>query len=113
VVILSSKEIFISGYAKFPKGITATELYSVVALGLLVNRDTGQILDAEASLVTTVAQNLFRKNIIGKNINQIEEIEKIFKETYFGSAKKAILSALRTCHEKYKQIKEGLLEENE
>lgn len=108
---MTSPKIFISGYAKLPRGITATELYSVVAVGLLVNRYTGEILDAEASLVTTVAQNFLRNRLIGENLNHIDEIESIFKECYFGSARKAIISALRTCHEKYKQVLDGVPED--
>ncbi|MCT4604610.1 MAG: DUF3870 domain-containing protein [Marinisporobacter sp.] len=100
-------KVFISGYAKLPKGITATELYSVISVGLLVNRYTGEILDAEASLVTTVAKNFFKNNLVGENINHVDEIEKIFKESYYGSARKAIISALRTCHEKFRQIVDG------
>jgi len=104
---LSPNKIFISGYAKLPKGITATELYSVIAVGLLVNKSTGEILDAEASLVTDVAKNFFKNNLIGENINNIDAIEIIFRESYFGSARKAITSALRTCYEKYKLLIEG------
>jgi hypothetical protein len=106
-------KIFISGYAKLPKGITATEMYSVVAIGMLVNKKTGEILDAEASLVTQVAKAFFKNHLIGENLNNIEELEKLFKDCYFGSARKAIISALRTCHEKYKIILAGKNEELE
>lgn len=101
---MPTKKIFISGYAKLPKGITATELYSVIAVGLLVNANTGEILDADITLVTSVAKNFFRNCVIGENLNHIEPIEKMFTETYFGSARKAIISALRTCADKYKQV---------
>lgn len=106
-------KIFISGYAKLPKGITATELYSVIAVGLLINKHSGEILDAEASLVTDVARSFFKNKLIGENINNIDGIEKIFRECYYGSARKAIISALRTCYEKYKQVIEGRLDEIE
>ena len=105
---MASRKIFISGYAKLPKGITATELYSVIAVGLLVNRATGEILEGDCSLVTATAKSFFRNIVIGENLNNVEAIEKIFNETYFGSARKAIISALKTCHEKYKQAIEGV-----
>ena len=110
---MSPNRIFISGYAKLPKGITASELYSVIAVGLLINKHTGEILDAEASLVTDVAQTFFKNHLIGENINNIELIEKTFRECYYGSARKAIISALRTCHEKYGQVVEGYYNESE
>ncbi len=97
-------EIFVTGYAKLPKGITATELYSVVAVGLIINKETGKIIDADCSLVTRVAKNFFNELVVGKNIKDYETIHEAFKHHYYGSAKKALISAMKTCHEKYKQI---------
>jgi hypothetical protein len=101
---MPTKKIFISGYAKLPKGITATELYSVIAVGLLVNANTGEILDADCTLATSVAKNFFKTCVIGENLNNVETIERILIENYFGSARKAIISALRTCADKYRQV---------
>ena len=100
-------EIFITGYAKLPKGITAAELYIVIAVGLIIDRRTGTILDADCSLVTRVAREFFKKLVVGKNINDYEEIQDLFIKKYFGSAKKALISALKICNEKYKQILEN------
>lgn len=36
-----------------------------------------------------------------------DEIQNAFKYKYYGSAKKALISAMKTCHEKYKQIIEN------
>ncbi|MFZ5966650.1 MAG: DUF3870 domain-containing protein [Bacillota bacterium] len=109
---MSAKKIFISGYAKLPKGITATELYSVIAVGLLVNKQTGEIIDADCSLVTDIAKKFFRDNVVGENLNNVEVLEKIFSDSYYGSARKAIISALKTCSEKYKQILTGQVEDD-
>ncbi len=104
---MSLDKIFISGYAKLPKGITGAELYSVIAVGLLIDKKSGKILDAEASLVLNTSQEFLKNILIGENINNIDNIEKVFKENYFGSARKAIISGLRTCNEKYKLVIEG------
>lgn len=103
-------EIFVTGYAKLPKGITATELYRVIAVGLIVDKNTGIIVDADCSLVTRVAKEFFREIVIGKSLNEYQEIHDEFKDKYFGSAKKALISALKTCAEKYKQIIDNNLE---
>lgn len=100
-------EIFITGYAKLPQGITATELYRVIAVGLIIDKNSGTILDVDCSLVTRVAREFIRKLVVGKNIMNIEDIQDAFKNKYFGSAKKALISAIKTCHEKYKQIYEN------
>lgn len=97
-------EIFISGYAKLPTGTTAEELYKVIALGIILDKNTGIIIDADCSLVTTVAKVHVRNLLVGRNILDIEEIESEFKHRYFGPVKKALISAARKCHTKYKQI---------
>lgn len=104
---MSPENIFVSGYAKLPRGITSAELYGIIGVGLLINKKTGEILDAEASLVLVIAKNFLKDNLVGQNINNIDHLEKIFKESYFGSARKAIISALKTCHEKYRMVIEG------
>ena len=100
-------EIFVTGYAKLPKGITAAEFYKVIAVGLIIDRQTGTILDGDCSLVTRVAKEFFRELVVGKNIDNYEEIHSLFMKKYYGSAKKALISALKICSEKYKQILEN------
>lgn len=102
---MERQEIFISGYAKLPQGITATELYSVIAIGMVLEKDTGVIYDVDCTLSTDVAKKFVKKLIIGKNLNDLEGIEKAFNETYFGSAKKALLSAIRIANERYLAVK--------
>ncbi|RKD20935.1 protein of unknown function [Caminicella sporogenes DSM 14501] len=100
-------EIFITGYAKLPKGITATELYHVIAVGLIVDKYTGKILDVDCSLVTRVAKQFIKNLVVGKNLKDFDSIQNDLKNHYYGSAKKALISAFKTCHEKYKQIMES------
>ena len=97
-------EVFVTGYAKLPQGITASELYTVICVGLVVDRDTGIIKDAECSLVTSLAKRVFKDLVVDHDLRNIEEIELGFTEHYYGSAKKALISAMRTCHEKLNQI---------
>lgn len=97
-------KVFVTGYAKLPQGITASELYTVICVGLLVDKETGNIVDAECSLVTSLAKRVFKTLVVDQDIKDIDAIEAGFVETYFGSAKKALISAMRTCHEKYSQI---------
>jgi hypothetical protein len=106
-------EIFVTGYAKLPKGITATELYHVIAVGLIVDKETGIIVDADCSLVTRVAKEFFKELVVGQNLNDCQELHALFKDKYYGSAKKALLSALKTCNEKFKQITVGGTELND
>ncbi|WFD10115.1 DUF3870 domain-containing protein [Tepidibacter hydrothermalis] len=102
---MSSNNIFITGYAKLPTGITAQELYTVVAIGLLINRENGTIVDLDCTLVTSTAKRFVRENLVGRKITNYDEIECIFNERYYGCAKKALLFALKICNEKFNEVK--------
>jgi len=105
---LKKNEIFLTGYAKLPEGITARELYGVVALGMTVNRETSEILDAEPTLSTYLARSFVKELLVGEKLNNIDHIENKFRHHYFGSAKKAILTAIKICYKNYKKIRGDL-----
>lgn len=97
-------KVLVTGYAKLPQGITAAELYSIVGVALIVNRETGEIYEVDCTLVTSVAREFVKSIVVGRNMNDLEAIEQEFERSYLGSAKKAIISAIRTCGEKYRQV---------
>ncbi len=98
-------EIFISGYAKLPENITASNLYKVIAIGLLVETKTGMIKKSECTLATSVSRNFFAELLNGSNINEANEIIHIIETSYFGSAKKSLQAAISNCKKKYDEIK--------
>ncbi|SNX54295.1 DUF3870 domain-containing protein [Thermoanaerobacterium sp. RBIITD] len=95
---------FITGYAKLPDDITARELYTVLAVGLIVHSKSGIIEDADCTLATSAGKSFFKMAVIGKNIHNIDDIISIFEKQYFGQAKKAIIAALKMCNTKYCEI---------
>ncbi len=97
------ENVLVTGYAKLPQGITAAELYSIVGVSLIVDRVSGEIKDADCTLVTVVARDFVKKLVVGGNINDLDPIEIEFERSYLGSAKKALISAIRTCGERYRQ----------
>lgn len=101
---MKTTDIFISGYARLPQGITAEEMYSVIVVGMIVDRDTGLIKDAECSLVTDLAKRFIRDLLIGKSIDNLVLIEEALTLRYFGSARKALISAIKIAYDKYRQI---------
>lgn len=107
---MDTNEIFVTGYAKLPQGITATEMYTVIAVGMLVDANTGVIIDVDCSLITSVARNFVKKLMCGRNINDLDKIEAVFNDKYHGSARKALISAFKTCNEKYLQYAKSKLE---
>lgn len=107
---LKEKEIFVSGYAKPPENTTAAQLYKIIAVGLRVERETGIILEADCSMITDVSKSFIQKVLVGKNLMEIEKIEEVFRDNYFGSAKKALITSLKNCHLRYCGVLENHVE---
>ncbi|MBP2635899.1 MAG: hypothetical protein H6Q72_1806 [Firmicutes bacterium] len=103
-----SKRILFSGYAKLPTGITASEIYKVIGVVISVDEDTALIMEADCTLATAVARNHVSSILIGKSINNPDQLVRIVDKTYQGSAKKAIITAIRIIYDKYRSYKEGL-----
>lgn len=102
------KRILFSGYAKLPTGITASEIYKVVGLVLVIDEDTGNILEADCTLATAAARNHVTAILHGKTIVNPDSLVRVVDATYHGSAKKAIITAIRIIYDKYRSYKEGL-----
>ena len=101
---LNNDLIFISGYTKLPKGTTAHEIYGGLIMPLEVEKRTGYITRFECSLITKVAIGFLENLIVGKTLHDIDDIENKINQLYFGAAKKAVISALHICADKYQQI---------
>jgi hypothetical protein len=104
----NSKRILFSGYAKLPTGITASEIYKVIGVVLSIDEDTGNIIEADCTLATAVARNHVSSILVGNSISNPDYLVKIVDTTYQGSAKKAIITAIRIIYDKYRSYKDGL-----
>ncbi|MEW6243419.1 MAG: DUF3870 domain-containing protein [Bacillota bacterium] len=98
----SRDTLFFSGYAKLPAGITASELYKVVGVGLEVDQ-RGYILAAECTLATGVGRDFFIRMVKGLNLEEdFDAIVADIEERYHGSAQKAIITAMKIIREKFR-----------
>ncbi len=93
--------IFITGYSKVPSGITISEMYSIIVVSMTVNPKSHKILDADCSLVTKLSRDYVKTILVGEDLKDFKSIEEKFKTHYFGSAKKALMSASQKCHSRY------------
>ncbi len=97
-------EILLTGYAMLPKGITATKLYGVVGIAVLVEKETSVILDFECSLATNLAKEYVKKLVVGSKLKEYEKIEERIINHYHGAAQKAIATAIKSCSAQYYQL---------
>ena len=102
------RRVLFSGYAKLPTGITATELYRVIGLVILVDMESETIIEADCTLATQVARKHVSETLGGQSLKHgPEPLVRLIDQVYQGSAKKAIITAIRISYDKYRSFKEG------
>lgn len=107
------KRVLFSGYAKLPAGITASEIYKIVGITVIIDISTGTIVDADCTLATQVARHHVATALIGYSLQDgPDELIHIIEQIYQGSAKKAIITALRIIYDKYRSYHDELIQIN-
>ncbi len=97
--------VLISGYAKLPANITSEEIYHTAVVVVLVDMQMGTIVKAEYSAVTNVAKDFVSNLLVGYNLNDgMDTLIDRFNRTYFGQAKKAIITSLKMIYSKYEDL---------
>lgn len=101
--------ILFSGYAKLPTGITASEMYKVIGVVVLIDVEKDVIVEADCTLATKLANRHVSSALVGCSMkNGADPLVRIVDQIYQGSAKKAIITALRIIYDKYRSHKEGM-----
>ena len=96
-----------SGYAKLPLGITASELYKVIGVVVVIRVETGEIVEADCTLATDVARTFVSRTLIGQTLKHgPDAVLRVIDRLYQGSAKKAIMTSLRIIYDKYRNYVE-------
>lgn len=104
----NTNTVFFSGYAKLPAGITATEMYKVIGVVVVIDVQTEKILEADCTLATQVGREFMKNIMVGHSIAQgVEVLLREIDCRYQGSAKKAIVTAIKIINDKYRSYKEG------
>jgi len=96
------------GYSRLPSEMTAAEVYGTLGVGLEIDPQTGEVVDAAITLVTEMAWRFFAATMIGQNLNEgIDQAIADIEETYYGTGKKAIIHATREAYARYLDFKRG------
>ena len=103
------KRVLFTGYAKLPAGIPASEVYKVIGLVVVMDIKSGYIVDADCTLTTALSSRFVADALIGQSFkNGPDPIIRIVDDVYQGSAKKAIITALRIIYDKYRAYGNGV-----
>ncbi|NPV27503.1 MAG: DUF3870 domain-containing protein [Firmicutes bacterium] len=104
----SRPTLFFTGYAKLPSTITAYNLYKVVAVGMEIDPATSVILDADCTLATDLGRNFVATLLRGHNLaTDVDLIVQKLERRYHGSARKALITAVRIIADHYRAYREN------
>ncbi|WP_242143152.1 MULTISPECIES: DUF3870 domain-containing protein [unclassified Bacillus cereus group] len=99
----ASNTIYVVGDAKAPQNNPITEKFKSYFVAFVLERDTGEIIDADCSATIALTSQFVKHLFLHKNINDSHLADEI-KGRYFGSSQKALLVALKDAQKKYNQI---------
>ena len=106
-MLANTNIVLFSGYARLPSGTSSSEVYGVMALVVLIDIETDRIVEADCTLSTRMAESFVSRMLVGKNVaSGMDEMVEQINEVYQGSAKKAIITALRIIADKYQAYKQ-------
>jgi hypothetical protein len=98
--------VLFSGYAKLLTGITAAGLKGVIGIVIVVDMETESIIEADCTLAAQAARRHVAELLGGQSLkNGPEPLVRLIDRAYQGSAKRAIIAALRNSCEKYHSYK--------
>ena len=104
--MVNTNIVLFSAYARLPGGTVSSEIYGVMALVILIDLQTGIIVEAECTLSTQMAEKFVQQLLVGRKLDsELEETIALINNVYQGSAKKAIITTLRVIADKYLAFK--------
>lgn len=94
--------ILVTGYSKAPQGTAMYEKYKYAGVVLEVNKNTHEIVDADFTFVTDLAQRYFKKMLIGYNLKDgIDPLIQRIKANYNAPSQQSVLVALKVAYQRY------------
>lgn len=94
--------VLVTAYAKAPQGSAMYEVYKHAGIVLEINANTHEIMNAEFTFITNLAQDFFKRLIIGFNMNSdLQELIKRIEDHYFAPSTTSVIVALKAAHKRY------------
>ncbi|WP_027623615.1 DUF3870 domain-containing protein [Clostridium lundense] len=94
--------IYITGIARANNTDPITVMYNCFFLGVIVNRESGIIVDITCNTISNVTTDFIRSILVGYNLGK--DLEKMINEVherFLGTAQKALVVALKDAYNKF------------
>lgn len=100
--------ILVTGVAKISKDDPISSSYEVFFVSLVVDRETGVIVDSTCNTARDMTKEFIRSLLVRRNLETgIEEIVGEVRSRFFGLVQKSLLVALKDAHNRFLVLKRG------
>ena len=94
--------VLVTAYAKAPQGTSMFEMYKHAGIVLEVNEQTHEVIDAEFTFITKLAQDYFKRMIVGFDLtSNIEILIKRIESHYYAPSTGSVIVALKSAQKRY------------
>ncbi|KOS66377.1 hypothetical protein AEA09_16640 [Lysinibacillus contaminans] len=94
--------ILVTAYAKAPQGTSMYEMYKHAGIVLEIDKETHKIIDAEFTFITGLAQNFFKRMLVGFDFtSNIDELIARIDEHYYAPSSGSVAVALQSAQKRY------------
>lgn len=97
--------ILVVGQAKPSREDAIYNLHGEFYISLVLEKNTGKILDVECNTILSVTRNFVASMFIGKSIKtDLDILEKEIKERYFALTQKPLIACMKDAHNRYMMV---------
>lgn len=97
--------ILVVGQAKPSREDAIYNLHGEFYVSLVLERDTGKILDVECNTILSVTKNFVSSMFIGKSIKtDLDILEREIRERYFALTQKPLIACMKDAHNRYMMV---------
>lgn len=105
-MVYEKNTLYIIGTSKISSSDPISALYDIFFVGIILDRNTGKIVDSTCNMVRDETNNFIKSILIGYDLlNDIEAIVDEIKERFHGMAQKAVIAAVKDARNKYMLIR--------
>ena len=97
--------ILVVGQAKPSKEDAIYNLHGEFYISLVLNRESGEILDMDCNTILEVTKNFVASMLIGKSLKtDFAILEKEIKNRYFALTQKPLIACIKDAHNRYMMV---------
>ncbi|MBT2714393.1 DUF3870 domain-containing protein [Bacillus sp. ISL-57] len=95
--------LLITAYAKAPQNTSMYENSKYAGMVLEIHKESHIIINAEFTFLTTLAQDFFKRMIVGFDFSKdIDSLIENIKTDFLAPSQQSVIVALKIAHQRYK-----------